>query len=160
MKRKNLIKTNCPIARALSVVGEWWSLLILRDAFGGTQRFEEFQESLGIPRNTLTERLSKLVEHGILDKHPLKEDGKRLGYALTPKGKELLPVVAALRQWGNQHVPTSNPSAVTMIDRRDGSRVELRLELVSTKGRTVPLDKIQIVSRRGRKSESSSEARS
>ncbi|MGO1053361.1 winged helix-turn-helix transcriptional regulator [Crossiella sp. CA198] len=97
---------NCSVARTLAVVGEKWSLLVLREAFFGTARFEEFQRRIGCARNLLTQRLATLVEHGILDRDSYREPGQRARpeYHLTGKGRELYPVLVALMQWGDRHV--------------------------------------------------------
>jgi DNA-binding HxlR family transcriptional regulator len=94
----------CSIARTLEVVGERWSLLIVRDAFLGLKRFEEFQGSLGVARNVLTQRLNRLVDEGILERVPYQERPTRYEYRLTSKGGELGTAVIALLQWGDRHL--------------------------------------------------------
>jgi DNA-binding HxlR family transcriptional regulator len=94
---------NCSIARALEVVGERWTLLIIRDAFLGLRRFDQFQQSLAIARNVLTDRLNRLVEEGILDRVPYSERPERYEYRLTPKGRDLSIALAGLRQWGDKY---------------------------------------------------------
>src|SRR3712207_968822 len=96
--------TGCGIAAALEVVGERWSFLILRGAFNGLEHFEEFQSTLGIARNILSNRLVRLVEHGILAREPDPSDRRRVAYKLTEKGVELMPVLIALRQWGERWI--------------------------------------------------------
>jgi DNA-binding HxlR family transcriptional regulator len=93
---------NCPVARTLEVVGEWWTLLILRDAFLGLTRFEDFHQSLGIARNVLTTRLSTLVEHQIFERRPYQAHPERYEYRLTEKGLDLFPVIASLLRWGQR----------------------------------------------------------
>jgi DNA-binding HxlR family transcriptional regulator len=95
---------NCSIARTLSVIGEKWTLLVLREAFTGVHRFEDFQHRLGCARNVLSARLATLVEHGILERAPYREQGQRprSEYRLTDKGRELYGVLAALRDWGDR----------------------------------------------------------
>jgi DNA-binding HxlR family transcriptional regulator len=100
---------NCSIARALEVVGERWTLLIVRDAFLGLQRFDEFQESLGIARNVLADRLNRLVAEGILERARYSERPERFEYRLTPKGRELNIALAGLRQWGDKHLSEKPP---------------------------------------------------
>ena len=100
---------NCSIAQCLEVVGEWWSLLILRDAFLGVRRFDDFQASLGISRNVLNQRLSGLVEHGVLDRVPYQEHPPRSEYRLTDKGRDLWLVVTAMRQWGDKWAAPDGP---------------------------------------------------
>jgi DNA-binding HxlR family transcriptional regulator len=102
MYRKTFDGMNCSIARALDEVGEWWSLLIVRECTLGTTRFDEFQRRLGIARNVLTARLNKLVEHGVLDKVPAQGEEHRNEYRLTAKGEDLYPVLVALLQWGDR----------------------------------------------------------
>jgi DNA-binding HxlR family transcriptional regulator len=100
---------NCSIARALEVVGERWTLLIIRDAFLGRSRFDEFQESLGIARNVLTDRLNRLVDEGILERVRYSERPERYEYRLTPKGRELNIALAGLRQWGDKYLSDKPP---------------------------------------------------
>ncbi len=92
----------CGISAALAVVGERWSFLILRGAFNGLRHFEEFQTNLGIARNILSNRLGRLVEHGILRRDPDAADRRKVTYRLTDKGRDLLPVLLSLRQWGER----------------------------------------------------------
>jgi DNA-binding HxlR family transcriptional regulator len=99
MKRKCLAKAECAVARALDAIGDWWSLLIIRDAFFG-RRFGEFQKSLGLARNILTARLRKLVDRGVLEMVPASDGSAYQEYVLTDKGRGLDVVLIALRQWG------------------------------------------------------------
>ena len=99
MKRKTFEEDVCPVARSLDVVGDVWSMLIVRQAFAGKRRFGEFEKSLGVAKNILTVRLRKLVEHGILEQVPV-EGSAHHEYALTDKGRGLYLVLMALRQWG------------------------------------------------------------
>lgn len=92
----------CPIARALEIVGERWSLLILREAFMGQRRFNDFERGLGIARNILSARLKHLVERGVLSREPSREDARQIEYRLTPMGKALFPVLVSMAQWGTQ----------------------------------------------------------
>jgi DNA-binding HxlR family transcriptional regulator len=101
MQLTNLAEWNCSIARTLDVVGEWWTLLILRDAFRGTRRFDDFQASLGMARSVLTVRLHKLTDAGVLDKRQYSEHPPRYEYQLTEKGQALFPVITALLRWGD-----------------------------------------------------------
>jgi DNA-binding HxlR family transcriptional regulator len=95
---------NCSIAQSLEILGEWWTLLIIRDAFLGVTRFEEFQERLGIARNVLTTRLDTLVDAEILERHIYDEARGRADYKLTQKGRALWPVMTTLRQWGDKYL--------------------------------------------------------
>src|ERR1700736_5180257 len=103
MQRKSYGNMKCPIARSLDRVGEWWSILILRDAFYGLRRFDEFQKSLGVAPNILTRRLNRLVESGLLERRPYSEHPPRDEYVLTERGRDFRPVLLALLAWGNRH---------------------------------------------------------
>jgi DNA-binding HxlR family transcriptional regulator len=111
MKRKCLYASPCPIARALDSIGDWWTLLILRDAFKGIKRFNAIQKSLGIPRNILTARLRMLVERDILSVAPASDGSVYREYVLTEKGQDLVPVLVALRQWGERHLASPEDGA-------------------------------------------------
>ena len=103
MQRKSFADMTCPIARSLEHVGEWWSMLILRDAFGGTTRFDDFQQSLGIAPNMLTRRLAALVEAGLLERRRYSERPPRDEYVLTERGHDFKPVLIALVAFGKKH---------------------------------------------------------
>jgi DNA-binding HxlR family transcriptional regulator len=103
MQHKPFDATQCPIARSLDRVGEWWSILILRDALYGLTRFDEFQKSLGIAPNMLTRRLGSLVEAGLLERRRYSERPPRDEYVLTERGRDFRPVLLALLAWGNKH---------------------------------------------------------
>lgn len=111
---------NCSIARALDQVGEWWSLLIIRECTLGMTRFDEFQERLGIARNILTNRLKRLTELGILEKSAVGEHERRQGYRLTPKGEELFPVLIALLQWGDKWAAGEDGPSVQFVEKQSG----------------------------------------
>jgi DNA-binding HxlR family transcriptional regulator len=103
MRRTSFAHMPCPIARALDAVGEWWSLLIIRECFRGVRRFDDFQTRLGIARNILASRLKALVASGILEKRSLPEEGRRRNeYCLTAKGEAMKPILLALGDWGNR----------------------------------------------------------
>jgi len=104
MRRASFEEMNCSIAQALEQIGEWWTLLIIRDAFLGVTRFDDFRERLGIARNILTARLDTLVDAGILERRLYDEARERYDYVLTAKGRALWPVLTTLRQWGDKHV--------------------------------------------------------
>lgn len=99
----------CSVAQCLEVVGEWWSMLLIRDAFLGVRRFDEFQERLGISRNVLTQRLNKLVDTGVFEKQPYQDNPVRYEYVLTDKGRDLWPVLTSMRQWGDLHAAPHGP---------------------------------------------------
>jgi DNA-binding HxlR family transcriptional regulator len=123
MRRKSFGDMQCPIARSLERVGEWWSILILRDAFHGLSRFDQFQESLGIAPNILTRRLKVLVEAGLLERRRYNERPPRDEYVLAQAGREFRPVLWALLAWGNKHFAPEGPSLV-IIDSRTGEQAE------------------------------------
>ncbi len=111
---------NCSVAQTLEVVGEWWSLLIVRDALLGASRFDDFQRRLGISRNVLNERLAKLVDEGIMEKVPYQEHPPRYDYRLTEKGRDLWEVLDAMRRWGDKwEAPPAGPP-VEMVHRTCG----------------------------------------
>ena len=120
---------NCSIARTLELVGEKWTLLVLREAFYGLRRFEDFQSTIGCVRNVLSTRLQKLVEGGILERHPYREPGQRerYEYRLTAKGLELLPVLIALMQWGDRWTADPSGPAVEVRHRECDSEVGVKL---------------------------------
>ncbi|VVD72056.1 acyl dehydratase [Pandoraea terrae] len=113
----------CPIARSLERVGEWWSILILREAFYGTTRFDEFQKQLDIAPNMLTRRLGALVEEGLLARRQYSERPPRYEYVLTDRGRDFRPVMWALLQWGNKHFAPEGV-AVELVDTQTGQSVE------------------------------------
>lgn len=100
---------HCSVAQCLEVVGEWWSMLIVRDVFLGVTRFDDFQQRLGISRNILNQRLSRLVEEGVLTKVAYSEHPPRYDYRLTAKGWDLWPVLTAMRQWGDRYASPEGP---------------------------------------------------
>jgi DNA-binding HxlR family transcriptional regulator len=109
MERKSFAGMACSVAQCLEVVGEWWSMLIDRDAFLGVTRFDDFQQRLGISRNVLNQRLTKLVDSGILTKVAYSQRPPRYDYRLTDKGRDLWPVLTAMRQWGDAHAAPAGP---------------------------------------------------
>jgi DNA-binding HxlR family transcriptional regulator len=113
---KEVCGSECAIPAALEAVGERWSFLILRGAFKGLQHFEEFQSTLGIARNILSNRLARLVEHEILRREPDPADRRRVAYKLTDKGRDLFPVLIALRQWGERWV-SGLPGNPVLVER-------------------------------------------
>lgn len=113
----------CPIARSLDAVGEWWSILLLRDAFQGLTRFDQFQKSLDIAPNILTRRLNSLVERDLFEKRVYCERPLRHEYVLTAKARDFRPVLLSLLAWGNKHLAPEGPSLV-VVDRADGRWAE------------------------------------
>ena len=112
----------CPVARSVELIGDRWSLLIVRDAFDGMRRFSDFQRSLGVARNILADRLRKLVEAGILETEAAAEGSAYQAYVLTPRGQSLFPLVLALRQWGETHLFAPDEAHSQLLDRRTGLR--------------------------------------
>ncbi len=134
----------CPLPAAVELIGEKWAFLILRGALNGLKHFEEFQAGLGIARNILSDRLSKMVAGGILERNADPQDGRRVIYSLTPKGEGLLPVVLALRQWGEEW--GYGTMRVVLADRRDGKPVR-KICVVSHDGRELKLSELTWVER-------------
>jgi DNA-binding HxlR family transcriptional regulator len=122
-QRKSLKNDACPMARALDIVGDQWSLLIIRDAFDGMKRFGEFQQSLGMAKNILAERLKWLVQEGVLDVVPAAEGSLYQAYVLSAKGKALFPVVVGLRQWGEAHLYAKGEPHSVLVERDSGKPV-------------------------------------
>src|SRR5829696_336243 len=123
MQRKSFDKMQCPIARSLERVGEWWSILILRDALHGLTRFDEFQKSLGIAPNMLTRRLNALIDSGLLERRRYNERPPRDEYVLTEKGRDFRPVMLSLLAWGNRHFAPEGASVV-LVNRKTGEAVD------------------------------------
>lgn len=114
MRRTSFEDMNCSIAQCLEVVGEWWTLLIVRDALFGVTRFDDFRSRLGIARNVLTQRLEHLVAQGILEKTPYQDNPVRYDYLLTDKGRSLWQILAAMRQWGDEWAAPDGPPIETV----------------------------------------------
>jgi DNA-binding HxlR family transcriptional regulator len=123
MQRTSFGNMTCPIARSLERVGEWWSILILRDALRGTTRFDEFQKSLGIAPNMLTRRLNALVDSGLLERRRYNEHPPRYEYVLTERGRDFRSVLIAILAWGNRHFAPEGAS-VQLVDVRTGNPAE------------------------------------
>ncbi|WCM25998.1 helix-turn-helix transcriptional regulator [Sphingomonas sp. QA11] len=128
VKRKSLIADTCPSARSLDVIGDWWSLLIVRDAFDGLTRFGEFQKSLGIAKNILALRLRTLVDRGILETRPTEGTPSREEYLLTEMGRDLFPVMVALRQWGERYLFEPDEKRSRLLARDSGRRIILEVK--------------------------------
>jgi DNA-binding HxlR family transcriptional regulator len=123
MQRKSFQAMPCPIARALDHVGEWWSILILRDALHGFTRFDQFEKSLGIAPNMLTRRLNGLVESGLLERRPYSDRPPRAEYLLTQRGRDFQPVLWAMLDWGNKHFAPEGASVI-LVDSQTGLPAE------------------------------------
>lgn len=142
MQRKTLIHAECPIARSLERVGEWWSILIMRDALHGLRRFEEFSRSLDIAPNMLTRRLNSLVEAGLLERQPYSQRPLRYQYVPTAKGEDFRVVLMAFVAWGNRHYAPEGES-VQIVERETGRPV-LPVMADIADGRLVPLDQCSV----------------
>jgi DNA-binding HxlR family transcriptional regulator len=132
---------NCSVARALELVGERWTLLIVRDAFLGLRRFEQFQESLGIARNVLTDRLNRLVEEGILERVRYSERPERYEYRLTQKGRDLNLALTTLRQWGDKYLSERPPRVL----RRKADKKPVVAALVPKGTDVLRADEVELV---------------
>jgi DNA-binding HxlR family transcriptional regulator len=131
----------CSIARSLELVGDRWTLLIVRDLVLGLSRFDEFLESLGVASNVLTDRLNRLVDEGIAQRVPYSERPERFEYRLTAKGRELGLVLLALMQWGDRHISEKPPR----IARRRSDRSRVSVALVAADGSTVKPGDLELV---------------
>lgn len=120
MKRTSFAKWPCSIARTVDLIGDWWTPLVLREAFYGVTRFEEMQRSLGIGRNVLTERLQRLVGENVLERRKYQERPERFEYRLTEKGRDLFPVFAVLFRWGDRWLDGGRGAPVLLRHRACG----------------------------------------
>ncbi|QVG65373.1 MULTISPECIES: winged helix-turn-helix transcriptional regulator [Curtobacterium] len=136
----------CPIARSLDVLGEKWTLMIVRDAIGGSTRFSQFQQSLGIPREVLTARLASLVDGGVLERTTYKPEGARAReeYVLTDAGRDLSLVLLALGGWADRHRPSERASDLRFVDAETGEAVEAAAVTVDAQER-IPTARLRAV---------------
>jgi len=123
MKKSPLARQHCSVAQTLALVGEWWTLLIVREAFFGTRRFGDFQARLGVARNILTRRLNALVAAGILSRHEERGRGGPVAYRLTESGRDLLPVIIALLQWGDRWIYGQDAAPARIVEAATGKDV-------------------------------------
>lgn len=159
MERKSFADMGCSVAQCPEIVGDSWTMLIVRDAFSGVTRFAEFQERLAMPRNTLQDRLTKLVDSGVLVKVPYSDHPLRHDYLLTDRGRDLWPVLTAMRQWGDRHGTPAGP--VRMVHASRGTAAETSIacrscgeslgpgdvEMVLVPGRETSTDEPRMTSR-------------
>jgi DNA-binding HxlR family transcriptional regulator len=145
MARLSESRSSCAIARTLSVLGERWTFLILREALAGVTRFADFRDGLGVAPDVLTERLATLVDFGVLVRRPYQEPGRRtrLAYALTPAGRELQVVLGALQQWGDEHLPW--PAGPSIIRRQAGTDRPVHVGFVDGDGQEVRLADVRFI---------------
>ncbi|HKA91238.1 MAG TPA: helix-turn-helix domain-containing protein [Haliangiales bacterium] len=132
--RRRFQRENCSVAQALEILGDWWTLLVIREAFAGTRRFADFEANLGISKNILARRLAHLVRHGVLERVDVGRHGAHYEYVLGGKGKDLATLVTALRQWGDRWVFGEGNEPVVVVDRRTGRPIP-RLRIVGEDGR-------------------------
>ncbi|MCK7356567.1 helix-turn-helix transcriptional regulator [Enterobacter roggenkampii] len=142
MKRTRLEESTCPVARSLDIIGDWWSLLIVRDALRGVKRFGEFQKSLGIAKNMLTTRLKLLVDEGILRLQPASDGSAWQEYVLTDKGRALQTVLVALSQWGNEFLFAENECGTVLVDAEHRKPLR-KLALIADDGRELTPEEIE-----------------
>ncbi|GAA2513942.1 winged helix-turn-helix transcriptional regulator [Winogradskya humida] len=144
-----LARTSCSVSRSLSVLGERWTLLIVRDALSGMTKFEAFRESLGLGADVLADRLATLVDFGILEKRSYQEPGarSRCEYHLTDAGRQLHVVIGGLQMWGDANLPWPSGPSTERLDRRTGKPV--RVAFVDEGGRQLPEEKIDVVHHSG-----------
>ncbi len=136
LKRKSLEKEVCPIARSLDQIGDWWTLLIIRNALHGAKRFGEFQKDLGVSKSMLAERLRRMVDDGLLEQHTDPSRSAYSEYYLTEKGRRLWMVLVAIRQWGEAHLFEDGEPMQVMQDRKDGAAIQ-RLAVIAADGRVL-----------------------
>lgn len=146
MTRTHFDNINCGVAQAVEQLGDGWSLLIIRDAILGATRFQQFESNLGIAKNVLSDRLSKLVEHGVFAKQRLEEPGTRFAYELTAKGRDLWIVITALRLWSDKWIFGEERVPVKFRDRTTGRAVA---GLVAVDADGVPVDASKLEWTRG-----------
>ena len=148
MKRSRSFNKECSIARAMEVVGDRWSILLLREAYYGTRRFDEFQYYLGVAPNILSARLKKLVELGMMTRVPLAEHGGRYEYVLTKKGRDFFPTYLALKKWGDDWLAEPAGPQVFFMDRTSGRQIEHPI-LLSARGKPLQLEDVEVVAGSG-----------
>ncbi|MCP3470475.1 helix-turn-helix transcriptional regulator [Bradyrhizobium sp. CCGUVB1N3] len=150
VKRTSFEGDSCPIARSLEAIGDWWSLLIIREALFGVRRFGEFQGKLGMAKNILATRLRALVDHGILKIAPASDGSAYSEYVLTPKGRGVFPVLVALRQWSEEFDDHPEEIATILVDRDKGRPVK-KLELRAEDGKLLGAADTMLKPRRNRR---------
>jgi len=143
VKRTSFEGDGCPVARSLEAIGDWWTLLIIREALLGVRRFGEFQSKLGMAKNILSARLRSMLDHGILATAPASDGSAYQEYVLTPKGRGLFPILVALRQWSEEFDDSPEEIDTIMVDRAKGRPVK-RLELHAEDGRLLGVGDITL----------------
>jgi DNA-binding HxlR family transcriptional regulator len=148
VKRSRSFNKECSIARAMEVVGDRWSILLLREAYYGIKRFDEFQHYLGVAPNILSTRLKKFVDLGMMTRVPLPEHGGRYEYTLTEKGRDFFPTYLALKKWGDDWLAEPAGPQVVFRDRSSGRQIEYPA-LLSARGKPLQLEDVEIVAGSG-----------
>ncbi len=143
MKYKSFDNMNCSLAQTLTIIGERWTLLILRDAFFGAKRFGQFERSLGIAKNILSARLNMLVDEGIMERRDSTE-GAHAEYVLTERGLDLQPVLLSMTHWGDKHRPNADGERITFVERENGKPIR-RMSATSEDGRTLQPREIRAI---------------
>jgi DNA-binding HxlR family transcriptional regulator len=141
MRRTSFANWPCSIARTVDLTGDWWTPLVMREAFYGARRFEQFQRQLGLSRNVLTQRLDRLVAEGMLERVPYQERPLRHEYRLTEKGRDFFTVLAAMIRWGDRWLAGEAGPPIELRDRESGSRVDIEV-VDSATGEPVDVDRI------------------
>jgi DNA-binding HxlR family transcriptional regulator len=145
MRHRSMGDAVCPVARSLDTIGEWWSLLIVREAMlGGVRRFSEFQSRLGLARNMLSTRLKRLVHSGIMEMVPASDGTSYREYVLTAKGKSLWPVLNAIRQWGQQYLFQAGEERTELLDKKHHKTLK-GMEVQSADGKSCGYDEVELV---------------
>jgi DNA-binding HxlR family transcriptional regulator len=147
MRRTRFDQDACPIARTADLIGDWWTPVVMREAFYGSRRFEQFQERLGVSRATLTERLNRLVEEGMLEKVPYQSNPVRNEYRLTEKGRDFYSVLAAMFRWGDRWLFGEKGASIELADKATGMTVRPEVVDAST-GEAIDVRRIVVRSRR------------
>ncbi len=142
--RRRFDREPCSIARSLEILGDWWTLLIIRDAFLGVRRFVDFAQRLGISKNILTRRLAHLTAHGVLATVDAGVHGPRYEYELTAKGKDLFTAITVLRQWGDRWVFGPGQEPLLVVDRRTGRPLP-RVKVLGEDGQPIPREAMAVV---------------
>src|SRR5213593_1665994 len=148
IKQSRLANKECSMARAMEVVGDRWSILILREAYYGVKRFDEFEYYIGIAPNILSTRLKKFVDAGVMTRVPLPEHAGRYEYVLTKKGRDFFPTYLALKKWGDDWLAEAAGPQVVFKDRTRGRPIEYPLPL-SAHGKPLQLEDVEIVAGSG-----------
>lgn len=144
MRRTSFASMSCSVARSLEQIGDWWTLLVVREAFYGTRRFKDFEAHLGIAPNILTGRLAKLVEHGIFEITETTPAGKALEYRLTDKGRDLFTVIVAIAQWGDRHASGPKGPPIRIVDRASQQEIQ-PVVLHAQDGRTLSAREVTVI---------------